>query len=192
MPRGTIIQVFGAPGAGVSSVAEVLANVFAINVVDTDKAHWENTDPPYQRTRSLKGKREAFFAELPSSGPSVVAGDLSSWAPDAVSSIVAVIYLSCNPSDRVARIREREQRRFGRKIEEGGEMYERHMAFLQWAFEYESRNESEDRSLQMDLNWLEKISAPSIRISSDHLPFWKVCCNSIQFVGGVLHANVAG
>ncbi len=39
---------------------------------------------------------------------------------------------------RIARLKEREKRKFGSRIEKGGDMYQNHLEFIEWAAKYDN------------------------------------------------------
>jgi hypothetical protein len=157
-------------------------------LIDIDDAHWHPTDPPYQVPRKLSEKKEIVLSQLNKKCTYVVAGDLSGWGEELSYSITVGIYLFCKSSVRLLRIKERELIRFGEKIETGGQMHERHIAFLNWAAEYEDRIGCDDRSYSRDLNWMKNMQAPYAHFSTADTPLWKVCCQAIQFVGETIYA----
>lgn len=168
--RVEIVQVTGAPGAGVSSVARALAHALRARVLDLDDVHWLATDPPYTAHREPAQKLHHLRQQLHDGGRLVLAGSLVGWGDAIAPQLGACLHLRCATEVRMQRIREREADRFAGKVAPGGEMHGRHLAFLQWAQAYDGRRAHEDaRSQEADLLWLARLPCPALMLSSDRL-----------------------
>jgi hypothetical protein len=65
--------------------------------------------------------------------PWILSGSLCSWGDIFIPRFDLVIFLFVPKESRIARLKEREQRRFGKEIlAPGGAMHEARMAFMNW------------------------------------------------------------
>jgi hypothetical protein len=67
----------------------------------------------------------------------VLGGAVDGWGDALIERFDLVVFLRAPTELRVDRLRERERRRFGRRIGEGGDMGEHHQRFLAWAASYD-------------------------------------------------------
>lgn len=65
------------------------------------------------------------------------------------------------------RLREREFKRHGERIREGGDMYEESTAFLIWAERYDDPTLDEGRSRRMHEDWMKDVKVPITRLQGD-------------------------
>lgn len=66
-------------------------------------------------------------------------------------------------STRLARIKQREYARFGARILPGGDMYDRHQAFLQWAAGYDAGG-LDTRSAVLHNEWQKQLACPILTV----------------------------
>jgi hypothetical protein len=71
------------------------------------------------------------------------------------------------PSDqRMRAVVEREKKRFGNRVEPGGDMHDQSRGFLAWAAEYEDRTVAHlHRGTHED--WLKTLTCPVLRLRTD-------------------------
>jgi adenylate kinase family enzyme len=132
------IHVTGASGSGVTTIGRALASALALPHHDTDDYFWLPTEPPYRDLRPIPDRirlmREMF---VPRAGW-VLSGSLVGWAQEIEPCFDAVIYVSTPTPVRLARLRKREEIRYGTgSIAAGGSRYEEAKAFLDWAAAYD-------------------------------------------------------
>ena len=82
----------------------------------------------------------------------VISGSLCGWGDELIPYFDLVIRLVTPTEQRIARLKEREFQRFGNRICEGGDMYEEHLKFINWAREYDDGDETM-RSKAMHDKW---------------------------------------
>jgi hypothetical protein len=63
------------------------------------------------------------------------------------------------------RLRERELARYGVRIQPGGDMYEQHQAFMEWAAGYDTAR-APIRSLELHEHWMTTLPCPVIRLDA--------------------------
>jgi adenylate kinase family enzyme len=177
-----LIQVLGAPGAGVSTLAARLASLYECSVLEADDYHWIPTDPPYVQFRSNLEKSNLLRRDLRLSPRHVFAGSLSHWSDELAPMLTACILLTCSTPLRIERIRARELQRFGRRIEGGGEMYLRHLEFIAWAFEYDTRSPKHDRAFATDRLWVESLQCPVLVVETSEVSGKDVEVTTVKFL----------
>jgi len=67
----------------------------------------------------------------------VLSGTLVSWGDRVKKRFDAAIYLYAPAQERINRLRQREEKRFGPRVKEGGDMHKAHLEFLKWAEQYD-------------------------------------------------------
>ena len=169
------IHIFGAPGAGVTTLGKALAERLGFSHFDTDDYYWFTGDPlPYKRKRNPDHRRQLLGHDLSVSDGWVLSGSLCGWGDVFIPRFDAAIYLWLPAETRVERIREREIRRYGaERLAQGGELHLVFEKFIAWALAYDG-NDGNIRSRQNELLWLEQLPCPSFKIETD-LPLDQRC-----------------
>ena len=157
----------GAAGAGTTTLASALAARWSVPHVDADDYFWLPTDPPYSEVRE-PGARVDLMGSIFLPRPAwVLSGSVMGWgepARDVMERVELVVLLTLAPSVRMARVEERQRRRYGSAaIAEGGPLHDEHVAFLQWCAGYDDPD-FDGRNLAGHLAWLEEIEQPSLRL----------------------------
>ena len=75
--------------------------------------------------------------DIASSKHVVISGSLVDWGDELIPLFTLAIRLETATSVRIERIRKRERARYGSRIDPGGDMYQNHLAFLDWAASYD-------------------------------------------------------
>lgn len=68
----------------------------------------------------------------------VISGSLVDWGDELIPLFTLAVRLVTDTQVRIERIRDREKQKFGDRIMPGGDMYEHHMKFIDWAREYDT------------------------------------------------------
>jgi hypothetical protein len=93
----------------------------------------------------------------------VLSGSLCGWGDMFMPRFELVIFLVVPRALRLARLREREQRRYGADaLAPGGVMHEAHVQFIEWAAAYDAGGE-DMRSRQRHERWLAGLSCRVVR-----------------------------
>ncbi|PXW58832.1 hypothetical protein C7450_105180 [Chelatococcus asaccharovorans] len=95
----------------------------------------------------------------------VLSGSAISWGQPLEELYDLIVYARLDPSLRMARLREREQQRYGQRIAPGGDMEKAHAEFLAWAAKYDTAG-LEQRSRVAHEAWLSKQTAPILRLDT--------------------------
>jgi adenylate kinase family enzyme len=131
------VYILGASGAGVSTLGGALARALAVPAFDVDDYYWMPTDPPFRIKRPVEDRIRRLQTDLML--PSwVLSGSLDGWGDPVADLATHVVYVDTPAALRIARLRQREQARFGARIACGGDMHAHHKAFLDWAATYDT------------------------------------------------------
>jgi hypothetical protein len=152
------IHIMGASGAGVTTLGRALADALGLPHHDTDDYYWQPTDPPYRDMRAIPD-RLRLMHELFLPRPSwVLSGSLDSWGDPILGLLDLAVFLLTPTEIRLARLRDREQRR-GWDDETND--------FLEWASHYDD-GIREGRSLPRHEAWLKTLRCPVLRLDGTH------------------------
>ncbi|RDW57695.1 hypothetical protein BP5796_12496 [Coleophoma crateriformis] len=169
--RASRIHITGASGSGVSTLGTNLASALSFPVFDVDTYYWLPTNPPYTTKRPIHERisllRPCLEHAQEENGGWVLSGSIGSWGEEIMEDVEHVIFVDSTTEVRMKRLREREFMRHGERIQEGGDMYEESMKFLEWAEAYEDPGLEEGRSRVRHEQWLRGVKVPVTRLSGD-------------------------
>lgn len=129
--RKNVIHIYGASGSGISTIGRYLCEKTGFFFMDTDDYFWEATNPPYTIKRPKSERLFLIKDEMSKHDNVVISGSLVGWGDELMSLFTLAIRVETIASTRLGRIREREQERFGSRIEKGGDMHQTHQNFLE-------------------------------------------------------------
>jgi adenylate kinase family enzyme len=156
--------VFGASGAGTSSLGRALAQRVGAAFFDTDDFFWELTNPPFTQPRPVEVRQQSLHdALLSSTSGWVLSGSLCGWGDVVIPMFDAAVFVYTPAAERLARLRVRERARYGPRIEPGGDLFEHHRAFLEWAGRYDEGG-LDVRSLRRHEVWMTTLPCPIVRV----------------------------
>ncbi|RYX98250.1 MAG: hypothetical protein EOO28_01630 [Comamonadaceae bacterium] len=150
------ILITGAAGTGTSTLAAAVAGATAARHLEADDYFWLPSDPPYRHKRDEEARRAALLCDLQRSPDSVVAGAVMGWGDAIENGFGLVVFLYVPAAIRVARLKLREERRFGQADP----------AFLAWAAQYDEGT-AEGRSLARHREWLKNRQCPVLLLEGD-------------------------
>jgi len=156
------IHIFGASGAGTSTLGRELAQTHGLTFFDTDDFFWEATDPPYQRARERGYRQQLLTKALSTTRRWVLAGSLCGWGDVAIPLFDLAVFVVTDSDIRLQRLRTREQEAFGERISPGGDMHNQHKSLLEWAARYDEGHPPE-RTRQLHEEWLTGLECPLVR-----------------------------
>ena len=165
--RSARVHIFGASGSGTSSLAAALARWHGHRHLDTDDFYWMPTDPPFQQVRP-PGERLARLESAIEQSPTwVLSGSLCGWGDPLIPRFDLVVFLLVPTPVRIARLRAREEQRYGAAaIAPGGPLHRAHVEFMDWATRYDDGG-LDMRSHAMHEAWLTTVAAPLVRLVGD-------------------------
>lgn len=133
-----IIHIYGASGAGTSTLGKKICVELGYTFMDTDDYYWLPTDPPYTVAREVEKRLELMKAELFHSENAVISGSLVDWGNELIPYFSLAIRLETEVEIRINRLKKREKEELGERIAPGGDMYRPHLEFLEWARAYDT------------------------------------------------------
>lgn len=158
-----VIYILGASGSGTSTLGKALRDSFGYTWLDTDDYFWLNTDPPFVSKRPVGDRQHLLQSDMGKSPKCVIAGSLCGWGDMFIWQFDLVVYVDTPAEVRIARIKKREYERFGQRIKKGGDMYDHHREFIEWAKTYDTAG-IDTRSRALHEKWLKAIACPVIRV----------------------------
>jgi len=106
--------------------------------MDTDDYFWMPTDPKFTTRRPVEERLELIRRDIERADNVVISGSLTDWGDPLIPLFTLAVRLEMDQEERIRRLRERERRRFGERLDPGGDMYENHLAFVDWARNYDT------------------------------------------------------
>ena len=150
------VLVTGASGSGTTTLGRALSRELEVEFFDVDDYFWVPTKPPYQQQRKPSARLSLLVADLAKVPRSVTSGSVINWGGALEDSFSLIVFLALQPELRLARLRAREDARFGRADP----------TFLDWAAQCDG--EALDvNSRTGDEKWLKKRVCPVLRIEGD-------------------------
>jgi adenylate kinase family enzyme len=158
------IHIVGASGSGTTTLGAALARQSGRKHLDTDDVFWLPTDPPFTATRPVEERLLLMERALDGQASWLITGSLMGWGDVFIPRFDLVVFLYAPPDVRIARLLERERRRYGPQIDPGGRMYDIHKAFMDWARSYDDPD-FDGRSLARHRKWLRALPCPVVEIA---------------------------
>jgi len=158
-----IIHVVGASGAGTTTLGQALERERGYKWLDTDDYFWSPTDPPFLRSRPFEERIALLKADIEKHPKCVISGSLCGWGDVFIPQFDLVVFISTPTDIRIERLERREFERFGQRIRPGGDMYEEHTGFIEWAKTYDT-NKPPERCRTLHEEWFKKLVCPVMRV----------------------------
>ena len=133
-----VIHIFGASGSGTTTLGEKLSRELGYLHMDTDDYFWLPTDPKFTVKRPPEQRIQLMRQDMEQAENVVISDSLTDWGDVLIPAFTLAIRIEMDPALRLERILARERRRYGSRIEPGGDMYETNQAFLAWAKSYDT------------------------------------------------------
>lgn len=126
------ILICGLNGSGKSTVGAALAEKLGRPFLDVEDLYFPKDDPSYLYAHARSGEEvtrllEARIEREPRLVFASVRGD---FGPSFLASLEYAVLLEVPRQTRLARVRERSYRKFGARMEPGGDLYEKEAAFF--------------------------------------------------------------
>ena len=160
MPTG--IMIIGPSGSGKTTLGKIVAQKLGYLYFDVDDYIWkQNTDSPYTQMYTREEKISRLNTDIAPYEHFVMAGSMSSFHYAFYDMFKMMVFLYVEPDIRIQRVHKRAIERFGRRVLEGGDMYESHMKFLK-----DNRSYEEDGSPNMreQKEWMTNMSCVKIEL----------------------------
>ena len=159
------IYITGASGSGTTTVGKLLSEELCIPHYDNDDIFWRHTEVPFSEKRSVEKRKEMLREIINREDHWIFTGSALKWGDLILLNSDLIIWLSCNSDVRIERLKKRESDRFGDRILPEGDMYENHLAFLDWAKKYDSGG-LDMRSKQAEELWMQNADCDIIRLEN--------------------------
>ena len=158
-----VIHIFGASGSGTTTLGKAIAEKTGYTFLDSDDYIWAPTDPPFTNLRTHAERLPLLERDLDRLENAVISGSLVGWGDPLMDRFTLAVRLVVPHDVRMARIERRELDRYGDRIRPGGDMYQIHRDFLQWAAGYED-GPATMRSRAMHDLWQQKLTCPLLTL----------------------------
>lgn len=132
-----VIHIFGASGSGTTTLGKKICDELGYKLMDTDDYFWMPTEPKFTRKRPCEERIERMMRDIKAFENVVISGSLVDWGDVLIPHFTLAIRIEIDSAIRIARLKQREKERFGSRIEPGGDMFEQHLAFIEWAKSYD-------------------------------------------------------
>lgn len=156
-----VIHLFGAAGSGTSALGRYIAAKAGFFFMDTDDFYWAPTDPPFRQKRTREERLALINGLLQEHENVVISGSLTDWGDTLIPQFTLAIRVITDTATRIDRIRKREKKMFGSRIEPGHDMHESHIDFVNWAAAYDYGGRHIRSKLRHD-EWQVKLDCPLI------------------------------
>lgn len=164
-----VIHILGASGSGTTTLGKYISNRLGYFFMDTDDYFWMPTNPPYTIKRDIAQRLVLMKNDIAKWKKVVIAGSLVDWGDELIPLFTLVIRMETEAKVRIERLKKREEERFGKRIEPGGDMYEHHQEFIRWASAYDNGGLNMRSKAKHD-EWQKLLLCPLIRLDdSDSL-----------------------
>lgn len=132
-----VIHIYGASGSGTSTIGKFICDKSGYFFMDTDDYFWEATNPPYQIKRNVSDRIALMRRDIARYDKVVISGSLVDWGDALIPLFTLAIRVETDTAIRLDRLKKRERKHFGSRIDVGGDMYEQHREFIDWAASYD-------------------------------------------------------
>ena len=156
-----VIHILGASGSGTTTLGKAISEKYGFKHLDTDDFYWLPTDPKYTAKREPSERQRLLAEAIEKAERCVISGSLCGWGDMFIPKFELVILVETPTEVRIERLKQREFNHFGDRILPGGDMYQNHIEFLEWAAKYDTAG-VEQRSRALHAEWLKKVNCPVI------------------------------
>jgi adenylate kinase family enzyme len=155
------IHILGASGSGTSTLGKEIEKKLNYIHLDVDDYFWLQTDPPFIEKREKEERIKLLMNDIVNTKRCVITGSLCGWGDVFIPFFDLIIEIETPTEVRIKRIEKREYKRFGNRILKGGDMYENHKNFIEWAKGYDTADINM-RSKALHELWLKDIQCKKL------------------------------
>lgn len=156
-----VIHIYGASGSGTSTLGRKICEELGYQFMDTDDYFWMPTNPQYTVKRERSERVRLMKKDIETFENVVISGSLVGWGDELIPFFHLAVRLVTNMEVRIERLKKREREKFGDRIAPGGDMYEHHLDFLEWARKYDTGDVNMRSKAEHD-KWQKILSCPQI------------------------------
>lgn len=160
-----VIHIFGASGSGTTTLGRKICEELGYTLMDTDDYFWIPTEPRYTIKRPCAERLELMRKDLACSGNAVISGSLTDWGDSLIPCFTLAVRLEIDGGLRMERLIKRERERYGRRILPDGDLYRRHLEFVDWAKAYDNGG-TDIRSRAKHDEWQRLLPCKVLRLDS--------------------------
>ena len=160
-----IIYIYGASGAGSTTLGRYICDKYNFKQIDTDDYFWKHKEEYSKRIEDMINDMKKT-----EKNGIVITGNFWNWNVDyneLLKYIDLYVRMILKPEIRIQRLKKREHDRFGEEILPGGSRYEEHKEFIEWAKQYDYADASV-RSLKAHEYFEEKYNIQPILLDSEN------------------------
>lgn len=156
------IYITGASCAGITTLGSNLAPLRDLRHVDVDDFYWMPTNPRFT-TKRPPAERVSLMQQALGDEDWVLTGSCMNWGDALIARADLIVFVVTPTPVRLERLAAREKERFGDRIAPGGDMHDIHVAFREWASQYDDPNFT-GRNRAWHEAWLTAQTIPVLRI----------------------------
>lgn len=159
------IHITGGSGSGTTTLGAHVARALDGSHMDADDFFWLPTDPPYCDKRPAEDRLALAEQMFLGRDKWVLSGSVMGWGDPLIQWFDLVVRLEISAQVRLDRLREREVRAYGERIQAGGDMEEASIAFFEWAAGYDDPA-FEGRSQVRHERWCDRLPCRVVTLDS--------------------------
>lgn len=163
MSNKKIIHIYGASGSGTSTLGKKICDELGYTFMDTDYYFWVPTDPMFTTKRSVPERVEMMKKDIENASNVVISGSLVDWGDELIPLFTLAVRIVTDTNIRIERLHIREYERFGLRIRKGGDIFEEHKRFIDWASQYDAGS-IDMRSKAKHDDWEQLLQCPKILV----------------------------
>jgi adenylate kinase family enzyme len=158
------LHIFGASGAGATTLGQALSEALKVPYFDTDAYFWEATDPPFAVRRPAAVRDAQLAHDLAQNSSWLIGGSLVGWSEQWLNAFDLAVFLWLPPALRLARLHQREQARYGDALRRDPARAAQSQAFLAWAAGYDDNSSGGSRTLANHTAWVGRFTCPVLEL----------------------------
>ena len=158
-----VIHIYGASGSGTSTLGRYISQKLGYFFMDTDDYFWKPTNPPYTTKRCPSSRIKLIQEDIERHDNVVVSGSLVDWGDALIPLFTLAIRVETDTDIRLERLKLREREKFGSRIDIGGDMYDNHIKFMNWAASYDNGGMDMRSKVKHD-DWQKQLICPLLLV----------------------------
>ncbi|GFP75473.1 AAA family ATPase [Clostridium fungisolvens] len=162
----SVIHIYGASGSGTSTLGRFISEQLGYTFMDTDDYFWLETDPKYIEKRDKAERLQMMEEDILHSDKVVISGSLVDWGEDLIPYFTLAVRVVTDKDVRIERLKKREKKHFGSRIEIGGDMHKNYVEFIEWAAAYDTED-TETRSKAKHDQWQQLLKCKQIIVNGE-------------------------
>lgn len=149
------IAIAGANGSGKTTLGRCLAGMLGCKHMDAEDYFFRESEVPYAKARPREEALVLLAADIREYGRFIISAVNCDFGEEINAMYDCVVYIEAPLEIRIDRIKKRSLEKFGNRVFEGGDMYEREQKFYEFAAA---------RTMEHTKEWLDGLKCPVIYI----------------------------